>query len=146
MAKADAAGSSPGARTSGDSPESSNHGKLTEKAQRMVQIGLPWPDEEEMQHETRKMVVDAGVAWHIDKARSGRCLNETEAPVVLSNPACSPPVVCSRGLRGLHRCRQALPCVKALAFGCCHSPSVHARCCVASACLRKLAATVMLRV
>lgn len=69
MGDDDVSGSSPGAAASGNSPEGSQHGKLTEKAQRMVQIGLPWPDEEEMQHETRKMVVDAGVHWHIDKAR-----------------------------------------------------------------------------
>ena len=39
----------------------------------MVELGLPWPSEEEMQHETHKLVSDAGVEWHIDKVRSRPC-------------------------------------------------------------------------
>jgi hypothetical protein len=37
---------------------------LTDKAARLVQAGLPWPGEEELEHDARKMVVKAGVAWH----------------------------------------------------------------------------------
>lgn len=47
----------------------SSPGQLTEKAARLVQAGLPWPGEEELEHGTRKMVIQHGVPWHIDKVR-----------------------------------------------------------------------------
>lgn len=55
-------------RASG-SGQHSSPGQLTEKAARLVQAGLPWPGEEEIEHEVRKMVVESGVPWSLNTVR-----------------------------------------------------------------------------
>jgi hypothetical protein len=34
------------------------------KAARLIQAGLPWPAEEQIAHETRKLVISKQVPWH----------------------------------------------------------------------------------
>ena len=51
------------------SGQHSSPGQLTEKAARLVQAGLPWPGEKEIEHEVRKMVVEHGVPWSLNTVR-----------------------------------------------------------------------------
>jgi hypothetical protein len=56
---------------------------LSEKAARLVQAGLPWPGEEALEDNTRKLVVQRGVPWIIGTVRCVQC-HFANAPLVLT--------------------------------------------------------------
>jgi hypothetical protein len=63
--------SSPSCTARSESRHGSLHGasspQLGPKAARLVEEGLPWPEEEQLAHETKKLVTKANVPWIEDQ-------------------------------------------------------------------------------